>query len=256
MADYGTINTQYNTGTDASPTWTGTAIALSGSSGANEFRMAKSGGGQSGSTPSASWPYMALPASGASVVDQLWAFSTNTSGSQVATYDGTNGKARVLRKNFSNDGNPISAMQVSFFADSNHTNPSGGTQPPTTHNDTFTNGTSGETSSKSAIKGNFYGSGLTAGGSQETPSAGSVGTSPSATTGTSGAVTTTAGNWLNTAGAWQDLAGWNDYIIGVAIPQASTAFFWYFTLIIYLAASMTTQAGGWTIVDTVQYSYA
>jgi hypothetical protein len=27
-------------------------------------------------------------------------------------------------------------------------------------------------------------------------------------------------------------------------------------LIIYLAASMTTQAGGWQIVDTVQYSYA
>jgi hypothetical protein len=256
MADYGTITTQYNTGTDASPTWTGTAIALSGSSGANEFRMAKSGGSQNGTTPSASWPYMALPASGVSVVDQLWAFTTNTSGSQVATYDGTNGKARVLRKSFSNDGNPISAMQVSFFADSNHTNPSGGTQPPTTHNDTFTNGTSGETSSKSAIKGNFYGSGLTAGGTQETPSAGSVGTSPSATTGTSGAVTTTAGNWLNAAGAWQDLAGWNDYIIGVAIPQASTAFFWYYVLIIYLAASMTTQAGGWQIVDTVQYSYA
>lgn len=256
MADFSTINTQYNTGTDASPVWTGTAIALSGSSGANEFRMAKSGGSQNGTTPSASWPYMALPASGVSVVDQLWAFTTNTSGSQVPTYDGTNGKARVLRKNFSNDGNPISAMQVSFFADSNHTNPSGGTQPPTTHNDTFTNGTSGETSSKSAIKGNFYGSGLTAGGVQETPSAGSVGTSPSATTGTSGAVTTTAGNWLNAAGAWQDLAGWNDYIIGVAIPQASTAFFWYFTLIIYLAASMSTQAGGWQIVDTVQYSYA
>jgi hypothetical protein len=174
----------------------------------------------------------------------------------VATYDGTNGKARVLRYNFDNAGTLISAIQCSFFADSNHTNPSAGTQPPTTHNDTFTNGTSGETSSKSAIKGNFYGSGLTAGGSQETPSSGTVGTAPSATTGTSGAVTTTAGNWLNTAGAWQDLAGWGDYVIGVAIPQATTAFFWYFTLAIYIAASMTTQAGGYTIVNTMQYSYS
>ncbi|GHO99556.1 hypothetical protein KSF_096040 [Reticulibacter mediterranei] len=256
MADFGTITTDYNKGTDASPDWTGTTIALSGTSGANEFRMALSTGSQTTTTPSASWPYMPLPASGASAVDRLYAFSTNTSGIQVATYDGTNAKARVLRKNFSNNGNPISAMQFSFFADSTHANPSGGTQPPGSHNDTFTNGTSGETSSKSAIKCSMYGSGATAGGTQETPSAGTVGTSPGATTGTSGAVTTTAGNWLNANGAWQDLAGWNDYIIGVAIPAASTAFFWYYTLIIYLVASMTTQAGGWQIVDTVQYSYA
>jgi len=218
--------------------------------------MALSTGSQTTTTPSASWPYMALPVSSTTVVDQLWAFTTNTSGSQVATYDGTRGKARVLRYNFDNTGTPISAMQVSFFANSTHTNPSAGTQPPGTNNDTFTNGTSGETSSKSAIKGNFYGSGLTAGGSQETPSAGTVGTAPTATTGTSGAVTTTAGNWLNAAGAWQDLAGFNDYVIGVAIPAAVTAFNWYFTLVIYLAASMTTQAGGWVITQTLQYSYA
>lgn len=198
---------------------------------------------------------MALPGSGTTVVDRVYAFSTNTSGIQTL-YNGTNSIARVFRYNFSADGNPISAMQSSFFADSTHTNPSGGTQPPGSHNDPFTNGTSGETSSKSAIKGNFYGSGCTAGGTQETPSAGSVGTSPSATTGTSGAVTTTAGNWLNAAGAWQDLAGFNDYVIGVAVPKASTAFFWYFTLIIYIAASMTTQAGGYTIVMSLQYSYA
>lgn len=256
MSDYGTINTQYNTATDASPTWTGTAIALSGSAGANEFRMALSSGSQGASTSSASWPYMALPVSGTTVVNQLWAFTTNTSGSQVATYDGTNGKARVLRYNFDNAGTLISAIQCSFFANSTHTNPSAGTQPPGTNNDTFTNGTSGETSSKSAIKFNFYGSGLTAGGSQETPSAGTVGTAPTATTGTGGSVTTTAGDWLNAHGAWQDAAGWNDYIIGVAIPAATTAFFWYFTLAIYLAATMTTQAGGWTIVQTIQYSYS
>lgn len=256
MADYGTISTDYNKGTDASPDWTGSTISLSGTSGANEFRMALSAGSQGSSTSSADWPYMPLPSSGTTTVNQLWAAKTDTSSIQVATYDGTNGNARVLRYNFSADGNPVSAMQVSFFADSTHTNPSAGTQPPDSHNDAFTNGTSGESSSKSLIKGNFYGSGATAAGTQETPSAGSVGTSPSATTGTSGAVTTTAGNWLNAAGAWQDLAGWNDYIVGVAIPKANTAFFWYFTLVIYIAASMGTQAGGWTMVQTLQYSYA
>jgi hypothetical protein len=257
MADYGTITTDYNksSASDASPDWTGTTIALSGTSGANEFRLALSSGSQTTSTASASWPYMALPLSSTTVVDRVYAFSTNTSGIQTI-YDGTNGKARVFRKNFSNNGNPISAMQFSFFANSTHTNPSGGTQPPGSNNDTFTNGTSGETSSRSAVKCSMYGSGATAGGTQETPSAGTVGTSPSATTGTTGAVTTTAGNWLNANGAWQDLAGWNDYIIGVAIPAASTAFFWYYTLIFYLAASMTTQAGGWQFIDTIQYSYA
>lgn len=256
MSDYSTITTDYNKGTDASPDWTGATIALSGSAGANEFRMALSSGSQTTSTPSASWPYMALPVSGTTTVNQLYAFSTNTSGILLTTYDGTNGKARVLRYNLSADGNPISAMQVSFFANSTHTNPSAGTQPPGTNNDAFTNGTSGESSSKSLIKGNFYGSGITAAGTQETPSAGTVGTAPSATTGSAGATTTTAGNWLNAAGAWTDLAGWNDYIIGVAIPKASTAMLWYFTLAIYIAASMSTQAGGWTIVQTLQYSYA
>lgn len=256
MADFTTISTDYNKGTNGTPDWTGATIALSGTGGANEFRMALSTGSQTTSTPSASWPYMALPSTGTTLIDNVYAFSTNTSGIKVATYDGTNTNGRQFRKNFSSGGNPISALQMSFFANSTHTNPSAGTQPPGTNNDTFTNGTSGETSSKSAIKFNLYGSGLTAGGVQETPGTGTVGTSPTATTGTSGAVTTTAGNWLNTNGAWTDAAGWNDYIIGVAIPQTNTAFFWYFVLIMYLAASMTTQAGGWTIIDTLQYSYA
>lgn len=257
MADYSAISNDYNkaSASDASPDWTGSTISLSGSSGANEFRMALSTGSQTSSTPSASWPYMLLPASSTTVVNQLWAFKTDTSGIQTI-YDGTNGKARVLRYNFSADGNPVTAMQVSFFANSTHTNPSAGTQPPGTNNDAFTNGTSGESSSKSLVKGNFYGSGATAAGTQETPAAGSVGTAPTATTGSAGATTTTAGNWLNAAGAWTDLAGWNDYIIGVAIPKASTAFFWYYTLVIYIAASMTTQTGGWLIVQTLQYSYA
>lgn len=254
MADYTTISCDWNSGTDGTPNWTGTTIQLSGTGGANEFRMAMSGTGATGTTPSASWPYMNIPASGTQAVNQVWAFSTNTSGTQVATYNGTNGQARVFRYNFSTGGNPVSAMQASFFADTTHTAPSAGTQPPGAHNDPFTNGQSSDTSSTSYIKINFFGSGLTAGGVQETPSAGSVGTAPTATTGTAGSVTTTAGNWLNAAGAWQSAQGFSQYIIGVAIPQTNTAFFWYFTVIIFIGANIST--GTFTIVETIQYTFS
>ena len=252
IADYTTINVQYNTGTDSSPVWTGTAIALSGSAGANEFRMAITGGGTS--IASASWPFMAKPTSGTTAVTSLYAYTSDTVGSQVTTYTGSNANARVLRWNFDNTGNPVTAMQVGFFANSTHTAPSAGTQPPGTNNDQFTNGQSSDTSSTSYIKFNLYGSGLTAGGVQETPSAGTVGTAPTATTGTAGSVTTTAGNWLNTAGAWQSGQGFTQFITGVAIPQTATAFNWYMTWIIYIGANIT--AGTVTLVCTLQYSFS
>ena len=242
---------QYNTGTDASPTWTGTAIALSGSSGANELRMALSSGSQTGSTSSANWPYMSRPTSGTSTVNQLWAFTADTTGSQVATYTGDNTKANVLRWNFDNTGNPITAMQVTFSADNTHTAPSAGTQPPGSHNEPFPNGNSSDTSSTSYIKGNCYGSGLTAGGSQETPSAGSVGTNPSATTGTAGALTPSAGSWLTT---WQSLQGAIQYLQGPATPKTATAFTWNQTLVIFLGANITT--GTYTICYDLSYTYS
>jgi hypothetical protein len=160
----------------------------------------------------------------------------------------------VLRWNFDNTGNPVTAMQWSFFANSTHTAPSAGTQPPGTNNDAFTNGQSSDTSSTSYIKINAYGSGLTAGGVQETPSAGSIGTNPSATTGSAGSTTTTAGNWLNTAGAWTSGQGFIQYILGGAIPQTATAFNWYISLVIFIGANIT--AGTYTIVMTLQYSYS
>jgi hypothetical protein len=243
---------QYNTGSDGSPTWTGTAIALSGSAGANEFRMAITGGGTS--IASASWPFMAKPTSGTTAVTSLYAYTADAVGSLVATYTGDNTKARVLRWNFDNTGNPVTAMQVGWFADSTHTAPSAGTQPPGSHNDAFTNGQSSDTSSTGYGKFDLYGSGLTAGGSQETPSAGTVGTLPTATTGTAGSVTTTAGNWLNTNGAWQSTQGFVQYITGVAIPQTATAFNWYMAVIFFIGANIT--AGTYTFLCTLQYSYS
>jgi hypothetical protein len=250
MADYGTINEQYNSGagTDASPVWTGTAIALGGSSGANEMRMALTGGAQTTTTPSASWPTMARTGG---PVTQLWAFTADTTGLQLTTYTGDNTKANVLRWSFDSAGNPVTAMQITFYANATHTNPSAGTQPPGTNNDAFTNGHATDTSSTSYIKGNCYGSGLTAAGTQETPSAGSVGTMPTATTGSGGAATPSAGSWLTT---WQHLQGTIGYLQGPAIPKTLTAFFWYHTLIIFLGANFTP--GTYTIVEDVTYSYS
>lgn len=253
MADYSVIGLEYNTGTDASPVY-GTALTLSGTSGANELRMINSGSGATGATASASWPYIARPTSGTSTVNQLWAFTGDTTGNQIATYTGDNTKARVMRWSFDNTGNPVSAMQWSCFGDSTHTAPSPGTQPPGSHNDAFTNGHATDTSSTSYIKINAYGSGLTAGGSQETPSAGSIGTNPSATTGTAGSVTTTAGNWLNTAGAWQSAQGWLQNILGGATPQTATAFKWYISWVIFVGANISPST--YTFVMTLQYSFS
>lgn len=251
MSDYSSITLGYNTGTDASPVFTGTALALSGSSGANELRMALSSGSQTGSTASASWPYMSRPSSGTSTVNQLWAFTADTTGNQIATYTGDNTKANVLRWVFSADGNPITAMSLTFYADNTHANPSAGTQPPGSHNDAFTNGHSSDTSSTSYIKINAYGSGLTAAGSQETPSAGSVGTNPSATTGSAGAATTSAGAWLST---WQSAQGGLQYVTGAATPHTAQAFNWYATMVIFLGANIST--GTWLICFDLNYTYS
>jgi len=253
VADYGTIGLEYNTSTsDASPVW-GTALSLSGVSGANELRMASTGAG-AGGTASASWPFIGKPASGVQTVGELWAFTADTTGSKIGTYTGDNTKALVMRWSFDNAGNPVSAMQWSCFGDNTHAAPSPGTQPPTTHNDAFTNGHSSDTSSTSYIKINAFGSGLTAAGSQETPSAGSIGTNPSATTGTAGSVATTAGDWLNAHGAWQSAQGFVQYILGGAIPKTATAFKWYISWVIFVGANIST--GTWVFVLTLQYSFS
>ena len=250
MADY-SISLDYNKNTDASPDWTGTTLAQTGSSGANELRMALSSGSQTTSTSSANWPYMSRPASGTSAVDRLYAFSADTTGLQVATYTGDNTKANVLRFNFNNAGNPITAMQFSCFADNTYTAPSAGTQPPATHNDAFTNGQSSDTSSTSYIKINAYDQGLTSGGTQRTPSAGSVGTNPSATTGTAGASTIASNAWMTNFTSAQ---GWVQYISGSNAPQTTTAFFWYFTMVIFLGANISTAV--WTPILVLQYTYS
>jgi hypothetical protein len=226
MADY-TCTFDYNKGTDGTPDWTGTSIAASGSSGANEFRFAKAGAG-AGGTSSANWPKFRRLAS-PGVVDELWAFSADTTGTKVATYDGTKSAARVVRLNFNNAGTPVSAMKFSSYADTSLGAATPGTQPsdPSSDGSGVVNGHATDTSSTAYLKGNAYGSGLTAGGSQETPSSGAAGTTLAATSGSAGAATPSAASWLST---WQSLQADTQYIQGPATPQAVTAFFWYIVL--------------------------
>lgn len=208
-------------------------------------------GAGTSTTSSANWPFIARPTAGTSAITQLWACTADTSCIQVTGYTGDNTKANVLRWSFDNTGNPTSAMQWSFFGDSTHTAPTPGLQPPGTHQDAFTNGQVTDTNNKAYVKGEAYGSGLTAGGTQETPSAGSIGSNPSATTGTSGSVSPSAGSWLAT---WQDMAGFVDYITGPAIPHTAQAFKWYISVIFFLGANIT--ASTYNFVETLQYTFS
>lgn len=227
MADY-TVTLEGNDGTDASPTWNG-SIATGGSAGANESRFCKAGDGGS-TTTSANWPKFRRLAS-VGPVDELWLFSTNSSGVKTI-YDGTRTKARVLRFSFDNAGTPVSVMKVSSYADSSLGAATPGTQPsdPSTDGSGIVNGHASDTSSTAYLKGNVYGSGLTAGGSQETPSSGNVGTTLAATSGSAGSQAPSAGAWLAT---YQSLQADSQYISGPAIPQAVTAFKWYLSLVLY-----------------------
>jgi hypothetical protein len=251
MADFTSLNLQYNKGSDGTPDWTGTAIAFGGTSGANEMRWCASGAGGA-SIGSASWPYVTRPSSGTAAIAELWAFTSDTSGTKVATYDGSNTASRVLRWNWDNTGTFAAAPQFSAFGDNTHTTPSAGTQPGGQSGSPIVNGQSSDTSSTSYLKINAYGNGVTAGGVQHTPSSGAAGTTLAATSGTAGAVTpASTPAWLTT---WQSAQGWTAYILNGAIPQAVTAGQWYWTMALYTGANMSLGSAIQPVL-TFQYSY-
>lgn len=208
MSDFTSINVQYNTATDASPTWTSTAISFGGSAGANELRWANTGGGAA-STSSANWPYFTRPSSGTAAVPEMWAFTANTTGVQVATYDGTNAKSNVLRWNWDNTGTFAAAPQFSAFGDNTHATPSAGTQPGAQSGSPIVNGHATDTSSTSYLKINAYGN-----GSSQAPAAGAAGTTLAVTSGTAGAVSPGSAAWLAT---WQSAQGYVRLPCSIAI---------------------------------------
>lgn len=244
MADFISIKLQANTGaSDVSPTWTDLPFGTAN----NELRANLSGNGATTTTASASWPAMLKPSSGATLVDQLWLFTADTTGSQITTYDGTGSHYNQLSINWDNTGTFASAPLISAWASNTLPAASPGTQNSPGDGSNIVNGTSAESSSRSLIKATVYGFGVNASGVADNPSA-NMGTNPTVTSGTgAGAVTTTASTWT----AWQDLQGNVDWISNGAIPQGTTAGSWNLLLAMYLAASMI----GGTEVPVLGISY-
>jgi len=229
----------FNSGTDASPTWN--AIAFGGSAGANEYRWCASGAGAAG-TGSASWPQYSRPAS-TGAIPELWGFSADTTGIKCATYDGTNGKANVFAIDFDAVGTFAAAPTLSAWGDNTHTAPSAGTQPGGQSGSPIVNGQTTDTSDASYLKGNLYGT------SGTTVSAGSVGTTLAATSGTAGSVSPGTGAWMAT---WQSLQGAIQYITAAATPAATTAGKLFFTLALYTGPNMSLG----TLLPVVTFTYS
>lgn len=231
MSDFTTINIKYNTNTDASPTWTSTALAFGGSAGANELRWCNTGGGGA-TTGSAAWPYFTRPSSGTAAVPEMWAFTADTTGLKVATYDGNKTYANVLEWSWDSAGSFAAAPQFSAFGDNTHTTPSPGTQPGAQSGSPIVNGHATDTSSTAYLKANAYGV-----GSSQAPSAGNAGSTLAVTSGTAGSVSPGSAAWLST---WQSLQGWTQYILCGATPAATTAATWNFTLALFSGVNMST----------------
>jgi hypothetical protein len=253
MADFSAVTTDYNSGagTDASPVWTGTTMAMGGSGGANEARWQRTGGGGTTSTSSANWPYVIRPGANAAV-EECYIFTADTTGLKVTTYDGSRTASRMFRLNFDNLGSPASKMQFSAFQDTSLTTPTPGTQTAqATDGRNIINGHATDTSSTAYLKGNVFGTGFPSGGAQETPAAGAAGTTLAATSGTAGSVSPSAAAFLTT---WQSLQGWTQYITAPSIAASLTAFYWYFVLALYVGPNM--QTGTFVFCPwVIQYTY-
>lgn len=240
MADFTTLRTMWNSNTDASPTWN--AVPFGGSAGANEIRWSATGAGAAG-TASASWPQYARPGS-TGAVPELWFCTADTTCTKVATYDGTNGKANVANIDFDNLGTFALAPTLTAYSDNTHAAPSPGTQPGSQSGSPIINGHSTDTSSTSYLKINLYGDDQTG-----NPAAGSVGSAPSATTGTAGSVSPGAAAWLAT---WQSAQGTVQYITHRRTPAATTAGKIFFVLILFTGPNMSLG----TLQPVITFTYS
>jgi hypothetical protein len=248
MADFTTLKSQTNAGaavTDASPTWVDMPFATAN----NELRLCASGAGAAG-TASASWPSFLRPAT-TQVIPEMWAFTADTTGLKMNTYDGTSAHYMQWRINWDATGTFASAPIISAWKDNTLPAASPGTQPtPAAGGDgsSFVNG-SADTSNTSYIKANAYGRGTAASGStQDTPAANAAGTL-AVTTGTAGAVSPpVTPAWLAT---WQSLQAATQWIADAVTPQALFAGFWYIVLSFWTGPGMT----GGTLLPVLGFQY-
>jgi hypothetical protein len=243
VADFTTLKLQVNTGaSDASPTWTDILFGTAG----YELRAALAAGSQTTSTASASWPSILKPTSSTTLIDKMYAFTADTTGFVITGGDSTGAHRNVYRINWDNTGTFASAPIISAWKDNTYPAASAGTQTSPGDGSNIINGTSGETSSTSALKGVAYGVGLTSGGSTDNPGS-NYGTNPTATSGSAGAQVPVLATW----GSWQSLQSATQYIQNAQTPQAATAGTWNFLLALYLAAGMT----GGTLLPVVGFQY-
>lgn len=201
----------------------------------HELRLCSSGAGN-GTTASASWFTILKPTSGTAVIPEMWAFtgSDASGGLKVTTYDGTSAHYMQFRVNGDNTGTYASAPLFSAWKDNTLPAASPGAQPGIGDGSSFVNGHATDTSSTSYIKANFYGQGLTSGGSQQTPASNAAGTL-AVTSGTAGASTPGSAAWLAT---FQSLQAATQYIQNGGTPQATTANLWYGVLAFYTGVNM------------------
>jgi hypothetical protein len=249
MADFTTLKAQVNTASstpDASPTFTDMLFGTAN----YELRLCGSGAGGA-SIASASWPTYLRPGS-VGVIPEMWGyFGADASGGvKIAAYDGTSAHYKQFLVSWDALGTFAAANILSFWKDNTLPAASAGTQPSAGSGgdgSSFVNGQTTDTSSTSYIKMNAYGSGKTAGGTQETPSANAAGTL-TATSGTAGAATPGAGAFLAT---WQSGQAATQWIAGPATPAATSAGLWYFVLAFYTGPNMT----GGTLVPVLGFQY-
>ncbi len=180
-------------------------------------------------------------------VAECWGFTTDTSGTKVGTYDGTNAKSNVFRIDYDNLGTYAAAPTLTAYSDSTHTAASPGTQPGGQSGSPIINGNSTDTSSYSYLKGNMYGTAQTS-----NLSAAAAGTTLAATSGTANAATPSASSWLST---WQSLQAATTWIAFPSTPTATTAGDIFFSLVLYTGPNMSTASAMLPTV-TWQYSYS
>jgi len=239
MADFTDLHLEFNTNSQASPTWT----PVTGAGKTTRF-LDRSDAGLA--VASADWPRMTRPNS-VGGVDYIYAYTADAvglgvlgSGGDPTSWD--NAKYNQARWKWDNTGTFASTPVFTAYVSSAHAAISRGTGG-------LINGHTTDTGSpaRSYLKGNAWGRVTSAGAPAAAPGADS-----GIANGISGSVSPSAGaNWL---AAYQSLQGDNDYITAPFTPAATTADSW--PIMVRLHTGPNMNSGDHTPVFTFKYTFA